>query len=281
MPEAVQPEPLYDRSPLPGESREPQQFEAESSPQPAEQVTAEDALATRQEIGAIGDDETVDTIPREEGRQTAPDSQTSAEEVQAVESVDAKGRGQALSEDEPTPLQERLAQPQVDLSAAGVSTDIERRDGDPSPGSDVLATFEANYAFGIQSYDESFTITAPDGELLGACGMGMNESLDREAADTDQMRLLEIWLYDRSAVRSISQLLVSPGFDPTLLDDHTDTDSTNRSPPLELKPGMTCGLRSRHIQLDCTIKNVSYLDSGQSPRPLRSVSAALVVRGPA
>ncbi len=280
MPEAAQPEPLYDRSPLPGESREPQQFEAESSSQPAEQITAEDALATRQEIGAIGDDQSVDTVPREERRQTAPDPQTSAG-VQAVDSVDAKGRGLALSEDEPAPLQEGLAQPQVDLSAAGASTDIERRDGDRSPASDVLATFEANYAFGIQSYDQSFTITAPDGELLGACGMGMNESLDREAADTGQVRLLEIWLYDRSAVRSISQLLVSPGFDATLLDDHTDTDSTNRSPPLELKPGMTCGLRSRHIQLDCTIKDVSWLDGGQSPRPLRSVSAALVVSSPA
>ena len=280
MPEEVQPAPQYDRFPLPGESREPRQFQAENSPQPPEQMTAEDVSATRHEIGAIGDGEAVDTAPRGERRQTASDSQTSAG-VQAVESVDARGRGQPFAEDEPAPLPEGPAQPQVNPSAASVFTDIESRDGDPSPGSDVLANFEANYAFGIQSYDESFTITAPDGELLGACGMGMNESLDREAADTDQVRLLEIWLYDRSAVRSISQLLVSPGYDATLLDDHTDTDSINRSSPLELKPGMTCGLRSQHIQLDCTIKNVSWLDSGQSPRPLRSVSAALVVRSPA
>lgn len=279
MPEAVQPEPQYDRSPLSGESREPRRFEAENGPQPPEQMTAEDASATPQEIGAMGDGEAVDTGPRGERRRTAPDSRATAG-VQAVESVDAKGRGQALSEDEPAPLPEGLAQLRVDLSAAGVSTEIERRDGDASPGSDVLATFEANYAFGIQSYDESFTITAPDGDLLGACGMGMNESLDREAADTDQVRLLEIWLYDRSEVRSISQLLVSPAFDANLLDDHTDADSASRSPPLELKPGMTCVLRSQHIQLDCTIKNVSYLESGQPPRPLRSVSAALVVCSP-
>ena len=66
---------------------------------------------------------------------------------------------------------------------------------------EAVVAFEANYAFGIQSYDESFTINSADGALLGACGMGINESLDRAAADTDQVRLLEIWLYDRSAVR--------------------------------------------------------------------------------
>ena len=277
MPEAIPPEPQHDQPPLPDGSYESQPFVNESSPQPAEQITAEDAFSSRKKIGSIEDDEAVDTTAPEERWQTALDSLSSAG-VQAVESVDAGGRGQAFSEDEPTPLQEGLAQPQGDTFVADVSTDIEPSDGEPTPGGDVLATFEANYAFGIQSYDESFTINAPDGELLGACGMGMNESLDREAADTDQVRLLEIWLYDRSAVRSISQLLVSPGFDATLLDDSTDTDSTNRSPPLELKPDLTCALRSHHIQLDCTIKNVSFLDSGQSPRPLRSVSAALVVR---
>ncbi len=280
LPEAKPAEQLHDRTPLPDESRGSQPFEAESSAQPAEQMGAEDGFATHQESGSIGADEAADAIPREEGQQVAADSQPFAR-VEAVDLVDAGGREQENSEYEPTPLQARPAQPQVDLSVAGVSSAIAPKDGAPSASGDVLATFEANYAFGIQSYDESFTITAPEGELLGACGMGMNESLDREAANTDQVRLLEIWLYDRSAVRSISQLLVSPGFDATLLDDRGETDGTNRSPPLELATGLTCGLRSQHIQIDCTIKDVSYLDSGQSPRPLRSVSTTLVVRRPA
>ena len=278
-PEAMPPEPLYDRPPQPVESLDSQPFEAESSPPAAEQMTSEDAAAPHQETGALEDREVADAILRDDSGQSPPVSLGHAG-AQAVDSVDAGGHEQEFSEDDPTPLQVPPPQSLVELSPAGASADIEPKDGAPSPGGAVLGTFEANYAFGIQSYDESFTISGPDGELLGACGMGMNESLDREAADTDQVRLLEIWLYDRSAVRSISRLLVSPGFDATLLDDRSEMDGTNRSPPLELAPGLTCRLGSHHIQLDCAIKNVSYLDSGQSPRPLRSVSAALVVRNP-
>ena len=137
--------------------------------------------------------------------------------------------------------------------------------------------FEANYAFGIQSYDESFTINSADGALLGACGMGINESLDRAAADSGQVRLLEVWLYDRSAVRSVSQTLVSPGFDLTGLKDRAQEGGSETSAPLELSPGLTYTLSSNHITLECTIKSVTFLDSEQTPRPFRSVSASLVV----
>ena len=137
--------------------------------------------------------------------------------------------------------------------------------------------FEANYAFGIQSYDESFTINSADGTLLGACGMGINESLDRAAADSGQVRLLEIWLYDRSAVRSVSQSVVSPGFDLTGLNNHAQEGGSEISAPMELSPGLTYTLSSNHITLDCTIKSVTFLESEQTPRPFRSVSASLVV----
>ena len=141
----------------------------------------------------------------------------------------------------------------------------------------LLGQFEANYAFGVQSYDESFTINAADGELLGACGMGINESMDRAAADMDQVRLLDIWLYDRSAVRSVSQPLVSPGHEVSGLDDHAEDGGSVTAAPLEIVPGLTCTLRSNGILLECTIKSASFLDNGQTPAPFRSVSASLVV----
>ncbi len=140
-----------------------------------------------------------------------------------------------------------------------------------------VSQFEANYAFGIQSYDESFTINAADGELLGACGMGINESVDRAAATSDQVRLLDIWLYDRSAVRSVSQPLVSPGFDVSGLDDFADGSGSDSSPPLEVRPGLTCTLRSDHIVLECTIRSATFLDGEQKPAPFRSVSASLAI----
>ena len=141
----------------------------------------------------------------------------------------------------------------------------------------MVGQFEANYAFGVQSYDESFTITAADGDLLGACGMGINESVDRDAADMDQVRLLDIWLYDRSEVRSVSQPLVSPGLDITGLDGHAEDGGSETAPPLEVVPGLTCTLRSNRIVLECSIKSATFLDSGQTPAPFRTVRASLVV----
>ena len=141
----------------------------------------------------------------------------------------------------------------------------------------LVAQFEASYAFGIRTYDESFTINTEDGELLGACGMGINESVDRAAANSDQVRLLDIWLYDRSAVRSVSQPLVSPGFNVSGLDEFTDGDGSMTSPPLEVVPGLTFMLQSDRIVLECTIHSATFLDSEQAPMPFRSVSVSLAV----
>lgn len=141
----------------------------------------------------------------------------------------------------------------------------------------LVGQFEANYAFGIQTYDESFTINAADGELLGACGMGINESVDRAAANSDQVRLLDIWLYDRSAVRSVSQPLVSPGFDVSGLNSYAEGNGSESSHPLEVVPGLTCTLQSDGIVLESTVTSASFLDGEQAPMPFRSISVSMSV----
>ena len=141
----------------------------------------------------------------------------------------------------------------------------------------LVGQFEANYAFGIQSYDESFTINAADGELLGACGVGINESVDRDAANSDQVRLLDVWLYDRSAVRSVSQPLVSPGFDVSGLDDFTEGNGSDSTFPLEVVPGLRCTLQSDSILVECSIKSATFLEGELEPMPFRSVSVSLAV----
>lgn len=141
----------------------------------------------------------------------------------------------------------------------------------------LVGQFEANYAFGIQSYDESFTINAEDGELLGACGVGINESVDRDAADSDQVRLLDVWLYDRSAVRSVSQPLVSPGFSVLGLDDYAESSGSDSSSPLEVVPGLRCTLQSDSIVVECSIKSATFLEGELEPMPFQSVSVSLAV----
>jgi hypothetical protein len=161
------------------------------------------------------------------------------------------------------------------------TVEIVRTQGEMPPAthssSRQLGRFEANYAFGIQTYDESFTINAADGELLGACGMGINESVDRAAANSDRVRLLDVWLYDRSAVQSVSQSLVSPGFDVSGLDNLAEDSDSDAPVPLDVRPGLTCTLRSDHLVLDCKIESATFLDGEQAPTPFRSVSASLTV----
>ncbi len=143
--------------------------------------------------------------------------------------------------------------------------------------SQLVGQFEANYAYGVQSYDESFTINSADGELLGACGVGINESVDRDAANSEQVRLLDVWLYDRSAVRSVSQPLVSPGFDVSGLDDYTEGSGPDSSFPLEIVPGLRCTLQSDSIVVECSIKSASFLEGELEPMPFHSVSVNLAV----
>ena len=142
---------------------------------------------------------------------------------------------------------------------------------------EVVGVFEANYAFGIPSYDESFTITSADNEPLGACGMGINESLMHSAANEDQIRLLDVWLYDRAAVHSLSQTLVTPGFDTTNLAARTNNAGPLPSPPLEVAEGLTFTLHAEQIMLECTIKEVTFLEIDPVHPPFRTLKTKLVV----
>lgn len=141
---------------------------------------------------------------------------------------------------------------------------------------DEVGRFEASYAFGVRSYDESFTITGEDGELLGACGMGINESVDRAAVETDEVRLLDVWLYDRSGARSESQPLVSPGFDTAGLEIRADGGGSATAAALALQPGLRCRLASDNIVLECRIRSVTFMEGKETPRPFRSVRASLI-----
>ena len=175
--------------------------------------------------------------------------------------------------------QSTMASPIPGLEAETGGTAFLQSEAGPveSSSRQLVGQFEANYAFGIQSYDESFTINAEDGELLGACGVGINESVDRDAANSDQVRLLDVWLYDRSAVRSVSQPLISPGFSVLGLDDYAEGSGSDSSSPLEVVPGLTCTLQSDSIVVECSIKSATFLEGELEPMPFRSVSVSLAV----
>ncbi|MDE0197568.1 MAG: hypothetical protein OXK78_05205 [Caldilineaceae bacterium] len=246
------------------------------------------AMPTEPEIeGHRGSQDSEDQDRREEDWQAMPSGAPPAEVPDEVEeeSVSSRERHE-LSEPAAGPdgpYEREGRGPEASLMQGPESESVETRLTQPEAAPigrttrQLVGQFEANYAFGIQTYDESFTINGADGELLGACGVGINESVDRAAANTDQVRLLDIWLYDRSAVRSVSQPLVSPGFDESGLVSYTEGNGSESSLPLEVFPGLTCTLQSDGIILECTVKNASFLEGEQAPMPFRSVSVSLAV----
>lgn len=144
-----------------------------------------------------------------------------------------------------------------------------------------LGNYIAEYNAGILSYEQSFTITAngkDDGTPLGACGMGVNEELDKSAAHTNKVHVLDVWLYDGEDVRSAKQLLVSPGVDMDALGQATESAGTITGEPLEIAPGLSFRIACRNLLMDCRVLRADFLDSEGGPQPLRALRIEMKVR---
>ncbi len=70
-----------------------------------------------------------------------------------------------------------------------------------------LGRFESRYAFGDDNYDESFTIETGAGEFLGECGIGISEMV--ESGPPDRITAFELWLFDKSDIRTVTKVLMS------------------------------------------------------------------------
>ncbi|MCE5259532.1 MAG: hypothetical protein LLG44_10845 [Chloroflexi bacterium] len=71
----------------------------------------------------------------------------------------------------------------------------------------VLGSYEAEYAFGADDFDCSFTISTPEGVFMGDCGIGVSDVLP--AIGPQHVDALEVWLFDKGDVSSVSKFLVS------------------------------------------------------------------------
>lgn len=70
-----------------------------------------------------------------------------------------------------------------------------------------LGTFAATYKFGEDNYDTSFTLETARGEFLGETGMGTSETIGE--GKPDKVTAFDIWLFDKTDVRTVTQILMS------------------------------------------------------------------------
>lgn len=141
-----------------------------------------------------------------------------------------------------------------------------------------IGSYVAEYNIGIMAYDQSFTISAAGGtgaSPLGACGMAISEELDKNAANSNNVRVLQVWLYDGLEVRTSSQYLVSPGLDKEALGEQAKSAGTITGEPLDIAPGVTFRIPAKNLVLDCRIVNADFLTPDSKPSPLRTVRVEL------
>jgi hypothetical protein len=138
-----------------------------------------------------------------------------------------------------------------------------------SAGQPPLGHFFTTYQLGEDTYDESFSIETPMGEFLGECGVGISDTLGN--GDPDKVTAFEVWLFDKSDIRTVTQVLMS---------DHAFNDSAFRS-KLSAKgdlvlaePGATLRLETTGLQVDVKVSELVY---GQGDQPAKSFFSKLTI----
>jgi hypothetical protein len=70
-----------------------------------------------------------------------------------------------------------------------------------------LAQFVTKYEIGDDRYDISFSVETPTGDFLGECGVGISETMG--TGDPDKVTALEVWLFDKNDIRTVTKVLMS------------------------------------------------------------------------
>ena len=198
------------------------------------------------------------------------------------------------------PAQERPSAPPRTLPAAGPRLNGDTVSEDPSstPGKSAappsflspvgrpgrrqslkvprgaLAAFEAEYQFGDDDFDCSFSIETKDGDFVGECGVSVRDILEDEEAQ--HVDAFEIWLFDKVDIRTVSQILVS---EYAYADETINAELSAKGDLVVAQPDSTVTLETMYLQLQATIADHAYLPDEEVPDGVFSrLNVALVVR---
>ena len=108
--------------------------------------------------------------------------------------------------------------------------------------------------------------------------MAISEELDKSAANSNNVRVLQVWLYDGIEVRTPSQYLVSPGMDKEALGEQAKSAGTITGEPLDIAPGVTFRIPAKNLLLDCRIVSADFITTEAKPSPLRTVRVEMTAR---
>jgi len=136
-------------------------------------------------------------------------------------------------------------------------------------GRPPLGHFFTTYQLGEDTYDESFSIETPMGEFLGECGVGISETIG--IGDPDKVTAFEVWLFDKSDIRTVTKVLMS---DYALNDDALRAKLASKGEAVLAQPGGPFVLETSGLQIRVDVTELVY---GEGDAPPQSFFSKLTV----
>jgi hypothetical protein len=142
--------------------------------------------------------------------------------------------------------------------------------GSLGPGGQVpLGRFYTDYQLGEDTYDESFSIESPTREFLGECGMGISETIGD--GEPDKVTAFEIWLFDKSDIRTVTKVLMS---EYAWGDDALRAKLAPRGAAVLAQPGSPVTLETSSLTIQVEVTELEY---GEEELPFGSYFSKLMV----
>lgn len=136
-------------------------------------------------------------------------------------------------------------------------------------GPPPLGHFVTTYDLGHDTYDESFSIETPMGEFLGECGVGISETLGADGPA--KVTAFEVWLFDKSDIRTITKVLMSQH---AYNDDALRTKLAPKGDHVLVELGKNMVLETTSLRIDARVVDMEY--DGEAV-PLQSQFTKLTV----
>ncbi len=123
-----------------------------------------------------------------------------------------------------------------------------------------IARFHTTYTRGHDAYDDSFSIENSHAEFLGECGVGIAESMGAEAPKN--VTALEIWLFDKSDIRTITKVIMS---DHAFFDDALKAKLAPKGEPVLARETETIVLETASLIINAEITEMEYGSNSALP----------------
>ncbi|MDH4137766.1 MAG: hypothetical protein OEW09_13780 [Anaerolineae bacterium] len=128
-------------------------------------------------------------------------------------------------------------------------------------GPPPLEHFVTTYGLGHDTYDESFSIETPMGEFLGECGVGISETLG--AGEPARVTAFEVWLFDKSDIRTITKVLMSQY---AYSDDALRTKLAPKGDHVLAELGKDMVLETTSLRVDARVVDMEYDGEAMPPQ---------------